>query len=199
VAQNHDYSIGMPTPPGPSVTVLLERARAGDRDALAALLPLVYDELRRIARMQMRRERPGQTIDATGLVHEAWLRLSGSSHLSPHNRAHFLGIAANAMRQILVERARARHAAKRGGHRERVTLGEAAAPAPPPSVDVLALDVALDKLAALDPEQSRLVELRYFGGLTVEETAEALNISPATVKRRWASARAFLAAELIEP
>ena len=87
----------MPTPPGPSVTVLLERARAGDRDALAALLPLVYDELRRIARMQMRRERPGQTIDATGLVHEAGLRLSGASHLSPHNRAHFLGIAANAL------------------------------------------------------------------------------------------------------
>jgi RNA polymerase sigma factor (TIGR02999 family) len=115
----------MPTPSGPSVTVLLERARAGDRDALAALLPLVYDELRRIARMQMRRERPGQTIDATGLVHEAWLRLSASSHLAPHNRAHFLGIAANAMRQILVERARARHAAKRGGHRERVTLTEA--------------------------------------------------------------------------
>jgi RNA polymerase sigma-70 factor (ECF subfamily) len=179
--------------------VLLERARAGDRDALAALLPLVYDELRRIARMQMRRERPGQTIDATGLVHEAWLRLSASSHLAPHNRAHFLGIAANAMRQILVERARARHAAKRGGHRERVTLTEASAPEPPPSVDVLDLDVALDKLAALDPDQARLVELRYFGGLTVEETAEAMHLSPATVKRRWASARAFLAAELIEP
>lgn len=188
----------MPTPAGPSVTLLLERARSGDRDALAALLPLVYDELRRIAHGQMRRERPGQTLDATGLVHEAWLRLSASSHLAPHNRAHFLAIAANVMRQILVERARARHAAKRGGRRERVTLNEAALPGPAPSVDLLALDTALDKLAALDPEQARLVELRYFGGLDIAETAEALGISPATVKRRWSSARAFLASELGE-
>jgi RNA polymerase sigma factor (TIGR02999 family) len=183
-------------PTRPSVTVLLERARAGDSEALAALLPLVYDELRRIARGQMRRERPGQTINATGLVHEAWLRLSAASHLAPHNKAHFLAIAANAMRQILVERARARHAAKRGGHRERVTLDESALPDAPPAVDVLALDAALERLTALDPEQARLVELRYFGGLTVEETAEAMGLSPATVKRRWSSARAFLAAEL---
>ncbi len=186
----------MPTPTGPSVTALLERARSGDREALATLLPLVYDELRRIARGQMRRERPGQTLTSTGLVHEAWLRLSASSHLAPHNRAHFLAIAANAMRQILVERARARHAAKRGGHRERVTLNEAVLPGPEPDLDVLAVDTALDKLAALDPEQARLVELRYFGGLSVEETADALGISPATVKRRWTSARAFLAGEL---
>ena len=188
----------MPTPAGPSVTLLLERARSGDRDALAALLPLVYDELRRIARGQMRRERPGQTLNATGLVHEAWLRLSASSHLAPHNRSHFLAIAANVMRQILVERARARHAAKRGGQRERVTLNEAVLPGPAPSVDLLALDTALDKLATLDPEQARLVELRYFGGLDIVETAEALGISPATVKRRWNSARAFLASELGE-
>jgi RNA polymerase sigma-70 factor (ECF subfamily) len=186
----------MPTPSGPSVTVLLERARSGDSEALSALLPLVYDELRRIARGQMRRERPGQTINSTGLVHEAWMRLSAASHLAPHNKAHFLAIAANAMRQILVERARARHAAKRGGHRERVTLDESALPETPPTVDVLALDAALERLAALDPEQARLVELRYFGGLTVEETAEAMHLSPATVKRRWTSARAFLAAEL---
>jgi RNA polymerase sigma-70 factor, ECF subfamily len=189
----------MPTPAGSSVTMLLERARLGDREALATLLPLVYDELRRIARQQMRRERPGQTLNSTGLVHEAWLRLSASSHLAPHNRSHFLGIAANAMRQILVERARARHAAKRGGHREKVTLDEAILPGPEPDLDVLAVDAALDKLAALDPDQARLVELRYFGGLSVEETAEALGISPATVKRRWASARAFLAAELSAP
>ena len=198
-AQNRDYSIAMSTPAGPSVTVLLERARSGDRDALATLLPLVYDELRRIARGQMRRERPGQTLNSTGLVHEAWLRLSASSHLAPHNRAHFLAIAANVMRQILVERARARHAAKRGGHRERVTLNEAVLPGPEPDLDVLALDAALERLAALDPEQAQLVELRYFGGLSVEETAEALGISPATVKRRWTSARAFLAGELGTP
>ena len=189
----------MTTPAGPSVTALLERARNGDRDALSALLPLVYDELRRVARHQMRRERPGQTISSTGLVHEAWLRLSAAAHLSPQNRAHFLAIAANAMRQILVERARARHAAKRGGHRQQVTLDETSLAADAPAVDVLAVDTALDKLAALDPGQARLVELRYFGGLSIEETAEALGLSPATVKRRWSSARAFLAAELGPP
>jgi RNA polymerase sigma factor (TIGR02999 family) len=187
------------TPDPARVTALIEDARAGKAEALDALLPLVYAELRRVAGAYIRRERPGQTLQATGLVHEAYLRLMRDRNVQWQNRAHFCAIAANAMRQILVERARARHAAKRGGHRERVTLSEAAAPEPPPSVDVLALDVALDKLAALDPEQARLVELRYFGGLTVEETAEALHISPATVKRRWASARAFLAAELIEP
>ncbi len=188
----------MPTPPGPSVTALLERARQGDREALTTLLPLVYDELRRLARGQMRRERPGQTLSSTGLVHEAWLRVSASSHLAPQNRAHFVAIAANAMRQILVERARARHAAKRGGHRQKVTLDETSLSGEAPDVVVLAVDRALEKLAALDPDQARLVELRYFGGLSVEETAEAMGISPATVKRRWTSARAFLAAELGE-
>jgi RNA polymerase sigma factor (TIGR02999 family) len=180
----------------PSVTLLLERARQGDADALTALLPLVYDELRRVARNQMRRERPGQTIQATALVHEAWLRLSASRGLAPQNRAHFMAIAANVMRQILVERARARHAAKRGGHRERVTLEEGLLPGPEHGVDLVALDTALDKLGALDSEQARLVELRFFGGLSVEETADAMGISPATVKRRWTSARAFLAREL---
>ena len=189
----------MPQPAGPSVTVLLERARSGDREALATLLPLVYDELRRIARAQMRRERPGQTLNSTGLVHEAWLRLSASSHLAPHNRAHFLAIAANAMRQILVERARARHAAKRGGHRERVTLNEAVLPGPEPDLDVLAVDAALEKLAALDPEQARLVELRYFGGLSVEETAVALDISAETVMRDWKFAKSWLLRALSRP
>ena len=164
------------------MTSLLAAARAGEKGALDALLPLVYDELRRIARAQMRRERPGQTLDATALVHEAWLRLGGGT-AAAGDRAHFLGIAARLMRQILVERARARHAAKRGGHRERVT-------------DVLALDQALERLASLDPMNARLVELRFFGGLTVEEAAEALDISPATLKRRWALARAFLLREL---
>ncbi len=177
------------------MTSLLAAARAGEKGALDALLPLVYDELRRIARAQMRRERPGQTLDATALVHEAWLRLGGGA-VAAGDRAHFLGIAARLMRQILVERARARHAAKRGGHRERVTLDEGLLPSSDGCVDVLALDQALERLASLDPMNARLVELRFFGGLTVEEAAEALDISPATLKRRWALARAFLLREL---
>jgi RNA polymerase sigma factor (TIGR02999 family) len=177
------------------VTALLTAARAGDQDALDALLPLVYDELRRIAHAQMRRERPGQTLDATALVHEAWMRLGGGA-AAAGDRSHFLGIAARLMRQILVERARARHAAKRGGHRDRVTLDERLLPSSERPVDVLALDQALERLASLDPLNARLVELRFFGGLTVEEAAETLEISPATLKRRWALARAFLLREL---
>jgi RNA polymerase sigma factor (TIGR02999 family) len=179
----------------PSVTELLAAARDGEKGALDALLPLVYEELRRIARAQMRRERPGQTLDATALVHEAWLRLGGGA-AAAGDRTHFLGIAARLMRQILVERARARHAAKRGGHRKRVTLDEGLLPSADAPVDVLALDQALERLAAVDPMNARLVELRFFGGLTVEEAAEALEISPATLKRRWALARAFLLREL---
>lgn len=180
------------------VTRLLDRARAGDRSALNALLPLVYDELRQVARRAMRRERPGQTLDATALVHEAWLRLSAARQLAPQNRAHFLAIAANAMRQILVERARARYADKRGGGRQRITLQEGLLPQDDSTIDLLAVDAALEKLARLDAEQARIVELRFFGGLSVEETADALAISPATVKRRWTSARAFLLRELAE-
>jgi RNA polymerase sigma factor (TIGR02999 family) len=185
----------MTDPAAPSVTALLAAARAGDEDALDALLPLVYDELRRIAHAQMRRERPGQTLDATALVHEAWMRLGGGA-TAAGDRTHFLGIAARLMRQILVERARARHAAKRGGHRERVTLDERLMPSADRPIDVLALDQALERLASLDPLNARLVELRFFGGLTVEEAADALEISPATLKRRWALARAFLFREL---
>jgi RNA polymerase sigma-70 factor, ECF subfamily len=180
----------------PSVTQLLAAARAGDARAIDALLPLVYDELRRVARAQMRRERPGQTIEPTGLVHEAWMRLAASRQLDAASRAHFIAIAAHVMRQILVERARARHAAKRGGHRERITLDERLLPDQGQSIDLIAIDEALERLTALAPEHARLVELRFFGGLTVEETAEALGISPATVKRRWALARAFLLREL---
>jgi RNA polymerase sigma factor (TIGR02999 family) len=186
------------TPEPTVVTRLLERARNGDRDALTALLPYVYDELRRVARNAMRRERPGQTLQATALVHEAWLRLSRAEHLAPSDRGHFLAIAANAMRQILVERARARHAVKRGGRRERVTLDEQQLPDLGRPENLLALDEALERLAELDEEQARVVELRFFGGLSVEETAETLGISPATVKRRWTMARAFLLRELGE-
>jgi RNA polymerase sigma factor (TIGR02999 family) len=180
---------------------------AGSREP-AELMPQVYDELRRLAANYLRHERPGQTLQATALVHEAFLRLSKEKNQPWKNRTHFLAIAALSMRQILVQRARARHAEKRGGENaERITLDEsalaqgAAARQVPDeahthAVDVLELDAALEKLAALDPQQAKIVELRYFGGLTVEEVAEALDISPATVKRHWTLARAFLKKEL---
>ena len=169
-------------------------------------MPLVYDELRRIAARYVSRERPGQTLQATALVNEAFVRLATERARDFQNRTHFLAIAALSMRQILVQRARARGAAKRGGAPQRVTLDEAniaespAAPAgagaslsrPPGDLDILALDAALTRLAEIDPEQARIVELRYFGGLTVEEAAEAVGVSPATVKRQWAMARAWL-------
>lgn len=155
-------------------------------------MPLVYDELRRIAAGYIRRERPGQTLQATALVNEAFLRLRSEQPRSFADRRHFVAIAALSMRQILVQRARARKAAKRGGAPDRVTLDESLLSTQPHNVDVLALDEALNRLAALDPEQARIVELRYFGGLTVEETAEVVGISSATVKRQWAMARAWL-------
>jgi len=176
----------------------------------AELMPQVYDELRRLAANYLRHERPGQTLQATALVHEAFVRLSKDKNQPWKNRTHFLAIAALSMRQILVQRARARHAEKRGGeHAERITLDESAAYAhgatarpggegghDAEAVDVLALDAALERLAELDPQQAKIVELRYFGGLTVEEAAEALDISPATVKRHWTLARAWLKKEL---
>jgi RNA polymerase sigma-70 factor, ECF subfamily len=167
-----------------------------DRQSADTLLPIVYQELRRLAASYLRRERPGQTLQPTALVHEAYLRLLKDRPERWQNRAHFCAIAAHSMRQILIERARARGALKRGGGGARVTLDEALVAGQDPSVDILALDQALQRLAALDPEQARLVELRFFGGLTVEETAEAMKISPATVKRHWAVARAWLAREL---
>jgi len=176
------------------------RERHGEASP-AELMPQVYDELRRLAANYIRNERPGQTLQATALVHEAFLRLSKEKNQPWKNRTHFLAIAALSMRQILVQRARARHAEKRGGKdAERITLDESVmadhTPATPGGVDVLQLDAALEKLAALDPQQAKIVELRYFGGLTVEEAADALDISPATVKRHWTLARAFLKKEL---
>lgn len=148
-------------------------------DDLSQLMPLVYDELRRLAASYLRRERPGQTVQATALVHEAYVRLAAERTHRWQNRTHFLAIAALSMRQILVQRARARHAAKRGGDPERITLDERLLPASTGGdPDVLALDAALDRLAALDPLQARIVELRYFGGLTVDETAEATGVPP---------------------
>jgi RNA polymerase sigma factor (TIGR02999 family) len=173
---------------------------AGNREP-AELIPQVYDELRRLAANYMRQERPGQTLQATALVHEAFLRLSQGKNQPWKDRTHFLAIAALSMRQILVQRARARNAEKRGGQdAQRITLDESVmadhAPDHSNGVDILELDAALEKLAALDPQQARIVELRYFGGLTVEEAAEALDISAATVKRHWTIARAFLKQEL---
>lgn len=167
-----------------------------EREPLESLLPVVYQELRRLAASYLRRERPGQTLQPTALVHEAYLRLLKDRPDRWQNRAHFCAIAAHSMRQILIERARARGALKRGGGGPRVTLDEALVADGERSIDLVALDEALDRLAQFDREQARLVELRFFGGLTVEETAEAMKISPATVKRHWAVARAWLAREL---
>jgi RNA polymerase sigma factor (TIGR02999 family) len=155
----------------------------------------VYDELRRLAAGLMRRERPGQTLQATALVHEAYLRLAGAG--TPwHDKQHFIGIAARSMRQILVERARARGAQKRWGGMDRVSLTDALARAVQEDAMLPALDEALTRLEQIDPEQARIVELRYFVGLGIDETAEALGLSPATVKRRWSLARAWLFREL---
>ena len=161
------------------------------------LAPLVYDELRRLAGAYIRRERPGQTLQATALVHEAYLRLAGAG--TPwHDKRHFVGIAARSMRQILVERARARGAQKRWGGMNRVSLTDALAVASDPESVLPPLDDALNRLEQIDPEQARIVELRFFAGLSIEDTAEALNMSPATLKRRWALARAWLFRELSE-
>ncbi|MGH9411837.1 MAG: sigma-70 family RNA polymerase sigma factor [Vicinamibacterales bacterium] len=176
---------------------LVGRATRGDRVALETVLPDVYGELRRLASHYLRGERPGQTLQPTALVHEAYLRLRGDRPDRWQNRAHFCAIAAHVMRQILIERARARGAQKRGGGQPRVTFDESlAAAAPQSDVDLLSLDAALERLAALDPSQARIVELRFFGGLSIEETADALSISPATVKRHWTLARAWLLKEL---
>ncbi len=177
-----------------SPSQLLERVSAGDAQAASRLMPLVYDELRRLAAGYLRRERKGQTLQPTALVHEAYLRLIGPGDHPWAGRTHFLAIAALSMRQVLVDRARRRAAAKRGGDARRLTLDDtilAAAPAGD-AIDLVALDDALTRLEALDPLQARIVELRYFGGLTVEETAAAVELSPATVKRHWTLARAFL-------
>ena len=181
-------------------TQLLSRAATGDDKAVSKLMPLVYDELRRLAASYLRRERPGQTLQATALVHEAYVRLIGEKAHNWQNRTHFLAIAALSMRQILVQRARARRAAKRGGDPARITLDENLMASPsqnaPDEIDLVALDAALNRLAELNQRQAKIVELRYFGGLGVEEAAEALRISPATVKRDWTLARAWLKREL---
>jgi RNA polymerase sigma factor (TIGR02999 family) len=181
-----------------SVRQLVQQASMGDEKAASALMPIVYDELRRLARAYMARERQGQTIQATALVHEAYIRLLKDKKQAWQGRTHFLAIAATSMRQILVERARARGAIKRGGDKVRVTMNEGAVGEADPEVDVLAIDAALTKLAQVDPQLARIVELRFFGGLTIAETAEAEGISPATVKRSWTLAKAWLRREVME-
>jgi RNA polymerase sigma factor (TIGR02999 family) len=178
------------------VTEVLEAVGRGEEAAAERLLALVYEELRQMARHRMARERTGRTLQPTALVHEAYLRLFADSSPGWENRAHFFAAAAEAMRRILIDRARRRLAQKRGGQRQRVTFDEQAAVTEPPPEVMLALDEALSKLAGIDPPMARVVELRYFGGLTVAETAAALRLSPRTVDRLWTAARAWLEREI---
>jgi RNA polymerase sigma factor (TIGR02999 family) len=180
----------------PDVTSLLVAWSEGDDSALARLVPRVYDELRRIAHHHLRTERPGRTLQTTALVHEAYLRLVDTRRVRWESRAHFLSVAAQAMRRILVDAARARGARKRGGDAAVVSLDGAAVLAPQREASLVALDDALTALAEVDPRKSRVVELRYFGGLSVEEAAAVLRVSPETVHRDWRVAKAFLLREL---
>jgi RNA polymerase sigma-70 factor, ECF subfamily len=181
------------------VTILLAELRAGRKDALGRLLPLVYNELRRLAARQMQAERPNHTLQPTALVHEAFLRLAGQQRANWQNRPQFLAIAGQLMRRILVDHARKRCTAKRRG--EPITLNDAIGnPCADVSVpeEILALDEALERLTRLDPQQVRIVELRYFAGLSAEETAEATSLSLRTVEREWTMAKAWLRAELAD-
>jgi RNA polymerase sigma factor (TIGR02999 family) len=187
-------SVRVPQPPE-SATQLLLRWREGDREALRSLIPLVYKELRQAAHRCLRSERSGHTLESTALVHEVYMRLAGSHPPAIENRAHFVAIAAKLMRQILVDYARKRGAAKRGPD-YKVELHEGLYLPQNQSVDIVALDHALDRLSQRDEQQEKIVELRFFGGLTVEETAQVLEISPATVKRDWSMAKAWLTREV---
>lgn len=173
-------------------TQLLLAWTAGDRRALDQMLPLVYDELHRLAAGYLARERPDHTLQPTALVHEAFLRLINQREIDWKNRAQFLGVAAGLMRRILVNHARDRAAAKRGGERERVSLSLVEVPSGGPDVDLIALEDALERLATLDERKAKVVELRFFGGLSTEEVAEVLGVSRATVEREWSFARAWL-------
>jgi RNA polymerase sigma factor (TIGR02999 family) len=175
---------------------MLVQLSSGDKNAVNQLMPLVYDELRRIAASHLRRERPGHTLQSTALVHEAYMRLIDQRSVEWRNRAHFFAIASRMIRRILVDHARGHQAAKRGAGAPRLSLDEAIGVPGGRDLDLVALDDSLEALAKIDPDQSRLVELRYFAGLTIEETAEVMQISPATVSREWNAARAWLFREL---
>ena len=178
------------------VTLLLDAIQQGDSNAAERLLPLVYEELRHLAAHKMAREASGQTLQATALVHEAWLRLAGSSHQEWQNRGHFFAAAAEAMRRILIERARAKGRQRRGGGRERVALDDVTLAAADNNDTVLAIHEALDRLALQDETKAQIVKLRYFAGLSHQEIAGALGVSEPTVRRHWAFARSWLYAEL---
>lgn len=180
------------TPAPHDVTALLESWSNGDPDALQRLMPLVYDELHRLARNYLRRERPDHTLQSTALVHEAYMRMVNQKTVHWQNRAHFFGVAAQSIRHILVDHARSYQTAKRGSGGHKLSLDEAIAITEARDIDLIALDDALNGLSAVDPQQGRIVELRFFGGLSIEETADVLKISPATVKRDWVMAKAWL-------
>jgi RNA polymerase sigma factor (TIGR02999 family) len=179
-----------------SVSVLLAKWRAGDEESLSQLVPMVYKTLRRLAHYHLRKERPGHTLQTTDLVHEAYLRFGKQAPIEFENRAHFFAVCAQVMREILVQYARRRNAAKRGGGVYNVALDRALAVAERRNVDLIALDDALNGLAKLDPQQSRIVELRFFGGLSIADTSRVLGVSPATVKRHWTTARVWLHDEI---
>jgi RNA polymerase sigma factor (TIGR02999 family) len=185
----------MTVPPDRTATLLLRAWRGGERDALDRLLPLVYDELASLARSALRSERAGHTLQTRGLVHEAYMRLVDAD-VPWQDKAHFLAVAARTMRRVLVDHARARRRQKRGGDAVRVDLDDVAVPVHGPSIDILALNDVLEKLAAFDERKSLIVELHFFGGMSYEETAEAVGVSPATVDRELRFAKAWLRHEL---
>jgi RNA polymerase sigma factor (TIGR02999 family) len=188
----------MASGPAPDVTRLLSNWSNGDQAALDQLLPLVYSELRRLASAYLRRERSNHTLQSTALVHEAFMRMVNQQDVQWKNRAHFFAIASQMIRRILVDYARSQHAEKRGSGAVKLALDEAMAvpQAPATDVDLLGLNDALDRLAAMDERQSRIVELRFFAGLSIEETAEVMSLSPASIKREWQTARAWLFREM---
>jgi RNA polymerase sigma factor (TIGR02999 family) len=174
------------------VTRILESVSGGDPQAADQLLPLVYEELRKLAAARMANESPNQTLQPTALVHEAWLRLTGNENVKWDGRAHFFGAAAEAMRRILIDNARRKHARRHGGGQERLNIADVEIAAPGKDEELLAMDEALEKFAAVDRPKAELVKLRYFGGLTIEESARLLGISLPTANRWWAYARAWL-------
>ena len=178
------------------ITRLLRAWGEGDQAALDGLAPLIYDELHRMAGHYMRKEKPGNTLQTTALVNQAWLRLAGGAHVEWQDRAHFFAVSSQIMRRILVDAARARNAGRKGGLVQRLELNESIDAAPPRDAELIALDDALDSLARFDPRKARVVEMRFFGGLSAEETAAVLKVSPQTVLRDWKLARAWLQREM---
>ncbi len=182
----------MTNPPPEEMSQLLRDWSNGDQEALNKVMPIVYQELHRLAHHYMRRERPGHTLQTTALVNEAYMRLADYKKMRWQSRAHFFAVAAQVMRRILVEQARSKNVAKRGGGAQKISLDETAVISPGRSTEVIAVDDALTELESWDPRKGKIVELRFFGGLSIEETAEVLKVSPTTVQREWRSAKAWL-------